>query len=388
VISSAAVPGRTVVFYVSGHGFGHASRVIEVINATLARLPGTTIEIRTRAPRWLFDLTVAGPFGFTAADTDVGVVQVDALTPDIDATMRRAAAFYERADAVVEREAAALQATHAAAVVADVPPLAFEAARRAAVPSVALSNFTWDWIYEDYARALDLESSLADRIRRMHGLAREAWRLPLHGGFAGFHRVRELPFVARRARRDRGDTRARLGWTGERPVVLASFGGVGLPSLPLERAAAPRSFLIVSTGDPQASRRADGPLQRSPCDGLVIVDERALYREGLRYEDLVAAADVVLTKPGYGIIAECVANRTALLYTSRGRFAEYDVLVAGMPRWLRCRHVERRDLLAGHWRRHIEALLSQPAPAEIPDVGGADVAAGWIEDLLKETAPA
>ena len=53
-------------------------------------------------------------------------------------------------------------------------------------------------------------------------------------------------------------------------------------------------------------------------------------------EDLVRAADVVVTKPGYGIISEAIANDAALLYTSRGRFVEYDVLVKEMPRYLRC----------------------------------------------------
>ena len=36
-----------------------------------------------------------------------------------------------------------------------------------------------------------------------------------------------------------------------------------------------------------------------------------------------------MTKPGYGIISECVANGTAILYTSRGRFAEYERPGAG-----------------------------------------------------------
>ena len=40
-----------------------------------------------------------------------------------------------------------------------------------------------------------------------------------------------------------------------------------------------------------------------------------------------AAADVVVSKPGYGIVSECIVNGAALLYTSRGRFAEYDVFV-------------------------------------------------------------
>ena len=36
-------------------------------------------------------------------------------------------------------------------------------------------------------------------------------------------------------------------------------------------------------------------------------------------------------------VSDCIANGTALLYTSRGRFAEYDVLIREMPRYLRCR---------------------------------------------------
>ena len=48
-----------LVFYVSGHGFGHASRDIEVINALHAIAPGVRLVVRTSAPRWLFDLTLA-----------------------------------------------------------------------------------------------------------------------------------------------------------------------------------------------------------------------------------------------------------------------------------------------------------------------------------------
>jgi hypothetical protein len=38
---------QAIVFYISGHGFGHASRSIEVINAMLARRPETRVGVRT-----------------------------------------------------------------------------------------------------------------------------------------------------------------------------------------------------------------------------------------------------------------------------------------------------------------------------------------------------
>jgi len=103
-----------------------------------------------------------------------------------------------------------------------------------------------------------------------------------------------------------------------------------------------------------------------------------LAPHGLGYEDLVAAADVVVSKPGYGIVSECIANNTALLYTSRGRFIEYDVFVAEMPRWLRCRFIAQEDLLAGDWAAAISALLAQPDPPDRARVDGAEVAAGVI----------
>ena len=108
-----------------------------------------------------------------------------------------------------------------------------------------------------------------------------------------------------------------------------------------------------------------------------------MYDAGVRYEDLVGAAEVVVTKPGYGIIAECLANDTALLYTSRGHFAEYDVLVAGMPRYLRARYVDRETLLSGRWNAPLDALLAQAHPPERAAVNGADVAAELLLDVAR-----
>src|SRR5207302_7348236 len=102
--------------------------------------------------------------------------------------------------------------------------------------------------------------------------------------------------------------------------------------------------------------------------------------------DRVAAADVVVTEPGYGIVSECIANRTAMLYTSRGRFAEYDLFVREMPALLRCRFLPQADLFAGRWDEHVEALLAQPeSPAGVP-VDGAAVAAEKILAIAGGTA--
>jgi hypothetical protein len=362
-----------VFFYISGHGFGHASREIEVINALGARLPDHRIVVRTSAARWIFDRTVRVPFTLIEGPCDTGIIQIDSLHLDAGETIARAAAFYRQLPRHVERESALLREHEAAFVVSDAPPLGCAAAGAAGAASTVLSNFTWDWIYEGYPRELAGTPGLLAMMQNAYRAAPEAWRLPFHGGFATFDRIIDVPLIARHARHSSEEVRRTLNLPSGIPLALASFGGYGLSDFDPHRLDCLDSWCVVITG-----RHAAPTLPR----GAAFVDERDIYGAGLRYEDLVAAVDVVVTKPGFGIVAECIANDTAILYTSRGRFAEYGVMVAEMPRFLRCRHLDLDSLLAGSWRDALEELRHQPPPREHPRSDGADVAAQLIVDRL------
>lgn len=373
----------TVVFYVSGHGFGHASRDIEVINALVARRPELEVHVRTTAARWLFDVTVKGRVTYERVECDTGVVQRDSLNPDIEATVVRAREFYEGFDARVLQEAAALERLRARLVVGDLPPLAFAAAAVAGVPSIALGNFTWEWIYEDYVEWLGPAAWIPALIRDAHRHAEEAWRLPMHGGFGGFRRIVDLPLVARHSAREAGEVRAQLGVERARTLVLVSFGGFGLEAIGHRTLGEDAGFdVVVTEGSlaPQGERVTGVPVTRR--GHVVSVNEHAWYANGWRYEDLVRAADVVVTKPGFGIIAECLANEAAIVYTSRGRFAEYDVLVEALPRTVRSAFISNDDLLAGRWRDAVEAALAQPPPPDRPPTDGAEFAADRLLSFL------
>jgi L-arabinokinase len=359
----------SVVFYISGHGFGHASRQIEVINALAARDPGTSIVIRTSAARLMFDRTVAGPFTFIDGPCDTGVVQRDSLRLDEAATIRQAADFYSRLPQLAEGEAAFLRRHEARLVVADAPPLACAAAAVVGVPSVVLANFTWDWIYEGYPGPLASAPELIATIRGAYQQASAGWRLPLSGGFDAIAKVTDVPFIARHAGHDRDTTRRALALPRDRPLVLSSFGGHGVTGLDTNALDCRDEYGVVITGDAPPDRLAPG---------IHFVREQRIYDHGLRYEDLVAAVDVVVSKPGFGIIAECVANDTALLYTSRGRFREYDVMVAEMPRILRCGFISHGDLFAGRWRAGLDRVLALPAAPQQVATNGAEVAAALL----------
>ena len=347
----------SVVFYISGHGFGHASRSIEIINALIDRRPDLDIVIRSSVAPWLVERTARKNVTLSPAEVDTGVVQLDSLRLDAAESIRRAEAFMSTFKRRIDTEVAFLRQGRCTMTISDLPALGIAAGNAAGVPAIATGNFTWDWIYEHYEGGAKVARQIAD-VYRWTTLA---LRFPMWGGFATMPKVWDIPLVARRSQRDPAETRAALNIPNDRRVVLTSFGGYGLDGLNVDALRSLPNYHVLLPG---------------------MLDESAMYNGGYRYEDLVRAVDVVVTKPGYGIISECIANDTAILYTSRGDFREYQVLVDAMPQLLRCAFIDHPDLFAGNWGPHLDALLAQPDRPK-PPANGADVAADILLDILQ-----
>jgi L-arabinokinase len=301
------------------------------------------------------------------------VIQRSSLAQDERASLEAAWDFHRSLEDRAQADAEILGRAGVRLVVGDIPPLAFAAAAHAQIPSLAISNFTWDWIYEPWIDSASELQELLKVIRAAYAQASHALLLPFGDGFDVFRSVQPIPLVARHATRARGDVRRRFRLPDDRPIALLSFGGFGLPALDLSAVDCLNEWTVVTLDRPSA-RSAASPQ-------IVCLDEAEFFGSGVRYEDLVAAVDVVISKPGYGIISECLAAGTALLYTSRGDFREYDVLVREMPRYVRCGFIAPADLLAGRWRAGLEAVRRLPAPPESMATNGAEVAAEIIATM-------
>ncbi len=225
----------TVVFFISGHGFGHASRDIEVIHAFHALAPDARLIIRSAVSPSLLRRTLRVPHELRPGACDTGIVQKASVEHDDPATIREAIEFYATLPDRVASEAEALARDDVRLVVGDIPPLAFEVAGALGVPSVAIGNFTWDWIYETHAGMAEAAPWLVPQIRRAYAAADHALQLPFAGGFEVFPARRPIPLVARRPTRSPADTRRHFGIPLDRPAVLLSFGGYGIPSLDLSQ---------------------------------------------------------------------------------------------------------------------------------------------------------
>ena len=350
--------------------------MIEVINAIFEKRPETRIGVRTAAPRWLFDASVKGRITFSHLETDTGVVQIDSLTLDEADSVRRAAAFHADMVSRAASETRTLREMDAGLVVGDIPPLASSVGAAAGIPTVAIGNFTWDWIYGDYPRTR-LAPNLLPAVRTAYAKTYLGLRLPMSGGFQHISNVKDIPFIARHATKTPKEVCKALKIPAGKPIILMSFGAYGV-SVDTEALGKSKKYTIVTTTNVPLGRRRETEERKG---AFITLDEQAIYDAGIRYEDLVAAADAVVTKPGYGIISECIANDTAILHTPRGHFPEYDVLLKEMPKYLRQASIDHESLLSGKWETHLDKLLAQPKIKKKPETNGADVAA----DILLHT---
>lgn len=359
----------TLLCYISGHGFGHAVRVMEVLRALWARRPDVQVAIRTPTPQWFFDLP--GPFTHAFSQLDIGAVQGDSLSVDVEATLRVYAALAARRQELIAAEVAAIAALRPALVLSDIPALAFDIAEQSGVAGVGMTNFSWDWIYADYVRDLPGYADIVDDLRRSYGRARLLLRLPMHGDLSAFPRIRDIPLVARTATLARDAVRRRLGLPPTDRIVLLSFGGIGITVAAVPEP--PRGVTFVAT---QSATPTVAPAR---CR---LISNAEMLARAVRYEDLVGASDVVMTKPGYGIVSDCLANGTPMIYTSRGRFLEYECLVEGIKAHLPHVFISNADLRAGRWMPALDAVFSQARRQPQIDTSGAAVAAEVLLGML------
>lgn len=347
-----------IAAYVSGHGFGHATRAGEVLRALRELRPALPVTVVSSAPERLFAAALGGTFTYRHVECDAGLAQRDALSIDEEATVARAVEFAATYAALVEQEAGWLSEEEARVVLGDVPPLAFDAAAEVGLPAVGVANFSWDWIYRHMAARHPDLTAIADDAARAYSRSGLLLVLPFAGDLTAFPWRDPIPLVARRPRVAADEARGRLGLPLGKTVVLFSFGGFGL----------------------ELDRRA-----LAAADGFhpVLSDDVApqLDAAGLGYEDLVGAADVVVTKPGYGIVSDVIGAGRRLVYTDRGDFPEYPILVREMAEYVPAVHVSNEDLMAGRVAPAVREVMARPMPPP-RDTSGAEAAARRLLDYV------
>lgn len=161
-----------VVYYVSGHGFGHLTRVAETVNEILKqggeRISGnikTEIIVVSSADESLFK-ELFNPFTMVTSELVTchyrrkaidppGVLQLNPFDVDVPATMKAIQGFLaNEREKVIQDELTFLKEFQPDFVLTDVAFAPLSAAHQLGLTSIIVSNFTWDHIYYKLASLL------------------------------------------------------------------------------------------------------------------------------------------------------------------------------------------------------------------------------------------
>lgn len=333
-----------LVYFVSSHGFGHAARAAAVAAALDRRLPGSRVTFMTTVPAWFFEASLAAAAAVEPVDADLGLVQTDAMTEDLEATVRELRERIPFRDAAVDAVARRVEALAGDLVVCDIAPLGIAVAERCGLPSVLIENFTWDWIYRGYLEECAELEPIADELEEVfRGADHRVQTEPVCAPSAGALQVGP---VYRTPRCGRAEVRRSLGVPESAPLAVVTMGGVDWTYESLAADLGEGDPWLVVPGSRRRERR-----------GRVI---RIPHRSEHYHPDLIHAADAVVAKLGYSTLAEVWSAGVPLAYLARPRFPES----AKLEEWARCRLESRRletsDLGSGAWLDEVRELLTAP----------------------------
>ncbi|KAI9596588.1 hypothetical protein BDF19DRAFT_437956 [Syncephalis fuscata] len=242
-----------IAFYVSSHGFGHATRAAHLVLQLLSldHQQVAKVTVCTKAPEFLFsDLSVfpENRYAYREREVDAGVVQLNGYTIDALATLAAVEAFQgandTKAAAWIDAETIWLREEKVNLILLDAPYLPCEAAHQADIPSFIISNFTFDTIYSHiYFTFEEMKSDgnnpqgrLCEQLIKMttaYAKTKLILHLPGSLPILAFEsatngqamRVLPTPCSPKPIQSTREVTRSKLGLPLAAPLLLVAFGG-------------------------------------------------------------------------------------------------------------------------------------------------------------------
>lgn len=359
---------RHLLVAISSHGFGHLAQVAPVINALgdtdrPNSAPAFDLTVRSALSAKQIETRVCRHFEIDAGTDDFGMIMRDALHVDLPASLLRYEQTHRSWNALVDRVAGHLAALNVDAVLADAPYLTLAAAKAANIPSAAICSLNWADILEQCVmrdnRALkmtNISSAALDlilqQIRDAYAAANVVLRPAPAIETTGFDFTDIAPIVENPHLTNRD---ALLALVSEQTgisvesepspwLVLASMGGIGLPidtaHWPTQWAGRPIVYLLDKT-----------LLSGKPHTVALNVDR-------LSFQATLAACDLVLTKPGYGMFVEAAAHGKPLLFLSRHEWPESACLTRWVAEHLPCRQITLDRAARGEFASELGDLLS------------------------------
>ena len=300
-----------IAYFISSHGFGHASRAIAVMEALSFYDPEIYFEIFTGTQEWLFRDAGLRNYTYHPGAVDVGLVQLTPMDHDLPRSVETISAYLDSIPERSDQLAAEIQKLGVEKVICDISPLGIITGKKAGLPTYLFENFTWDWIYELYEEECPEFRQINEQLREI--FIQADFRMqsePLCDPLPTADIL--IPPASRKPHHTAAEFRASLGIPDAHRIGLISMGGI------------PENldFAVNSHIPDNLTLLLPGTFEKMEKIGNKIL---LPHHSDCYHPDMVQASDFIIGKAGYSTIAEVCNAGAAYGFISRANFRESDV---------------------------------------------------------------
>jgi L-arabinokinase len=357
---------KKIAYYITAHGYGHGARSCDIINALRSAEANRPVTVISDLPEAFMQSRLNDDIELRSGAFDVGLIQKDSIQVDLEASLQAVENLYARESDLIQQELDFIRHENIGVVVADVPAIPLEAAQRAGLPNIACSNFGWDWIYEEFVNDDPRWLPYVEKFRTVYAETDLLLRQPFAEPMDAFPNIIDLPLLAAPGQNRRKQIADLSGADAGKQWILLSFTSLNLGQPALDQLAHLSGYEFFSVE----------PLEWENSS------VHCIQRTDICFADIMASVDAVVTKPGFGILSECIANNKSVIYTDRTHFREYGVLVKCIERYCRHAFIPNAELYAGQLERALLQKDTAPDPQDQIAGGGAALAAREILNRL------
>lgn len=326
-----------IALYISGHGYGHATRTAALIEDLIKS--GIRCFAVTDRPAEIFAHCNPQYCFHRQITTDFGMIQEGWSYTDIEATKKKLTELWESREEIISREMEFCVKNNIDLIISDVPFLPFEVAKRLYLPSCGISNFDWYFIYKNALKAEDKISEagqepgcqltafdndiemhfIIEGIKEYYRKADFAVQLPFSGSesMSGFDNVIEADMLASYYTEEeresiKREVKKEFRLRKDYEIILITYGGYGGNSINLPNLYQTGRYIFAKEFGNYKVKNY------SRC---------RLIPQDYPYHKIMAVADIVITKTGYSTFAEAVKQKKMIIYSRRNGNPEDIVLL-------------------------------------------------------------
>jgi hypothetical protein len=297
---------KTVAYYISDYGYGHASRSIAILRELLRKEQNLRVVV-CHSFAVSFVQSSLSEFGkrvvYHTIHTDVGyVLHYQSLQADKDGLERELKNYIDQLPRMVDIELGVLMELDVQFVITDISFLAIEVAYGLRVPSIGISNFTWYTAY----RGMIEDKYLLEKIKSSYNKMTHFYALS--GSVEPWENQQSYGYLSREINlKEVNRLKQRINPDATKNIIFMPVG------------------LKIDIGDV-----SNLPIWYNPNCVFVVsqnmnVRHPNVYQVPMGYnevQNVVAASDLVISKAGWSTCAEAIISGKPLVIIERKGFNE------------------------------------------------------------------